>query len=190
MKLSRKLGISGQSWTLTTVATGSLEWKRPQRSPRVSKRPVAAMRARTFLHRSRCDTEFLKLSYMSHFTSMLAEGFFSHQMPVNACFKFYLQTSYSSDRILFPYYKSGVPGYTGIWSGSSDSPSLAGRVLFQWTGQKLVISSPVERWHDIGGESCCLPHVQAIYRSRKFGSVSNESTFKSQQEYEFCSGVL
>lgn len=65
--------------------------------------------------------------------------------PFLSCFKFFLRTSYGCDRILFPYYKTGVPGDAGIWSGPSDCPTLASRVLFQWNGQKLVISPPAER---------------------------------------------
>lgn len=77
---------------------------------------------------------------VTFFSSLLADGF----SPV-ACFKFFPRTPYRCDRTLFPCYKTGVPGDAGIWSGASDCPTVAGRVLFQWTGQKLVISSPADR---------------------------------------------
>lgn len=50
------------------------------------------------------------------------------------------------------FHLAGVPGDSGIWSGPSDGPAAAGRVLFQWTGQKLVVSPPAERRRDAGGE--------------------------------------
>lgn len=48
---------------------------------------------------------------------------------------------------------TGGPGDSGVWCGSSNSTSAAGRVLLKCISQKLVISSAPESWHDTGGKS-------------------------------------